>query len=268
MKMLFQMIKRFFKDRFHDQSALMAYFFMLSIFPFLIFVMSLLGYLPIYSSDVLSAIQPFVPARSYRLIENNLVSILDERRTRLTFFSFLAAFWLASMAVQALVRAMNDAYHITRKEGFLKALLKDLFLTAILVVTLTLSLLIPILEEVAHIFLSAQTDVPFSFQTWAALKWAIGSLYLFVLFTFVYKLVPSAGIPFSSVLPGSLFATVSWQAMSVGYSYYVSYASYSQLYGQLGSIIVLMIWFYFSAAVLLFGGLINAARIEKERVRT
>ncbi|WP_225221033.1 YihY/virulence factor BrkB family protein [Bacillus norwichensis] len=260
MRFILEIFKRFFAERFHDQSAQMAYFFMLSIFPFLIFVLSLLSFFPIHSTDILSTIEQFAPKGSFALIENNVILIFDRQRTKLASFSLIASFWISSMAVQSLVRAMNDAYGIIRKEGFFLALGKDLFLTAILTSTLSISLLVPIGEEVEKVFLSTHLDMPSVFyESWFLIKWGIGTIYLFFFFLLVYRLVPSGKIPFSSVLPGAVFATVGWQATSIGFSYYVSYINYSQLYGQLGSIIVLMIWFYLTAAVLLTGGLINAS---------
>ncbi|WP_339160983.1 YihY/virulence factor BrkB family protein [Siminovitchia sp. FSL H7-0308] len=264
MKIISSVFKRFFTERFHDQSAQMAYFFMLSIFPFLIFVISLLSFLPIHSADVLAAIQQYAPKGSYKLIENNVMAILSEHRTRLASISLLAAFWVSFMAVQSLVRAMNDAYGIHRQESFFLVFGKDLFLTAIIMVTLAISLLVPIGEEIGHIFLSSQLELsPVSYQTWMIIKWGIGSAYLFLFFLFFYKLVPSGKVPLSSVLPGALFSTISWQAVSIGFSYYVSYVNYSQLYGQLSSMVVLMVWFYLTAAVLLTGGLVNAAFIHQ-----
>ncbi|WP_144460585.1 YihY/virulence factor BrkB family protein [Siminovitchia fortis] len=263
MRLILDIFKRFFIDRFHDQSAQMAYFFMLSIFPFLIFVLSLLSFFPIHSTDVLSAIEQFAPKGSYALIENNVNLIFDKQRTKLASFSLIASFWISSMAVQSLVRAMNDAYSIIRKEGFFLALAKDLFLTAILMITLTISLLVPIGEEIGRVFLSSQVDMPLLFyESWFLIKWVIGTIYLFLFFLLFYKFVPSGKIPFSSVVPGAIFSTIGWQGVSIGFSYYVSYINYSQLYGQLGSIIMLMVWFYLTAAVLLVGGLINASFLK------
>ncbi|MEK3888651.1 YihY/virulence factor BrkB family protein [Bacillus sp. FSL K6-3431] len=266
MDIIFTVLKRFFTDRFHDQSAQMAYFFMLAIFPLLIFIVSLLSYLPIYSGDVLEIIEPFAPEGSYQLIKNTLINILDQKRTKLISFSLIATFWIASMAVQALVRAMNDAYRIIRKEHFFSALLKDMLLTAVLMATLAISLLVPISEEIARVFLADyQHMLPGYYHWWIIAKWAISSIYLFMFFILLYKYVPSTKIKLLSIFPGALFATAGWQAVSVGFSYYVSLADYSQLYGQLGSIVVLMIWFYLTAAVLLTGALINAAYIEKSQ---
>lgn len=265
MRILFSIIKRFFVERFHDQSAQMAYYFMLSIFPFLIFAFSIISFLPIHPDDILTAIEPFAPKGSYQLIKNNLFSIIGQHRTKLASLSLLAAFWIASMAVQSLVRAMNDAYQIVRKEGFFLALVKDMLLTVILMVTLTISLLVPIGEEIGRVFIVSQIEVsPVFQQWWFIVKWVIGSLYLLFFFLFIYKFVPSTKVQLLHTMPGAIFATIGWQSASVGFSYYVSFASYTLLYGQLGSIIVLMIWFYLTAAVLLTGGLINVAFIDKK----
>ncbi|MBS4200838.1 YihY/virulence factor BrkB family protein [Bacillus sp. FJAT-49732] len=259
-------IKRFFIDRFHDQSAQMAYYFMLSIFPFLIFALSLVSFLPIRVEDVLSAIEPFAPKGSYHLIKSNIMSILGQQQTKIASFSLLAAFWIASMAVQSLVRAMNDAFNIVRREGFFLALGKDLILTLSLMVTLTFSLLVPIAEEIGRLLLATHVQLPSSFHKWWLLsKWVIGSIYLFFFFLFLYKVVPSTKVSLLNVIPGAIFATVGWQSVSFAFSFYVSYAaSYTKLYGQLGNIIVLMIWFYFTAAVLLIGGLLNATWMENK----
>lgn len=259
--MVLAIFKRFFSDRFHDQSAQMAYFLMLAIFPFLIFLVSLFSYLPIYSGDVLEIIEPFAPQGSYTLLKQTLSGVLGQRQTKLISFSLIATFWIASMAVQALVRAMNDAYQIIRAEGFFTALLKDMLLTVILMITLGISLLVPIGEELARIFLLDYSPL----QWWFLAKWTLSSIYLFVFFILLYIYVPSSKLHLRSALPGAIFATAGWQSVSVGYAYYVSFADYSQLYGQLGSIIVLMIWFYLTAAVLLIGALINAAYIEKHK---
>ncbi|WP_242694894.1 YihY/virulence factor BrkB family protein [Pseudogracilibacillus auburnensis] len=258
--------KRFFTERFHDQSAQMAYYFMLAILPFLIFAFSLVSFLPFHVDDILAAIEPFVPEGSFRLIKVNLMSIIASQKTKIASFSLIAAFWIASMAVQSFVRAMNDAYEIVRKEGFFLALGKDFILTAGLMITLTISLLVPIAEEIIRVYISTTVELsPLFYQWWFNIKWIFGSIILFIFFVFLYKLVPSKKIEMRLTLPGAVFATIGWQGASLGFSYYVSFASYSKLYGQLGSIIVLMIWFYLTAAVLLTGAIINSEWIKKKR---
>jgi membrane protein len=75
--------------------------------------------------------------------------------------------------------------------------------------------------------------------------------------------MPSAKVTWKDVLPGAVFSTLGWQVASTGFGYYVQFGSYSQIYGQLGSIIILMVWFYLTAAILLIGGLINGNKFIK-----
>lgn len=266
MKVVLSVFKRFFIERFHDQSALMAYYFMLAIFPFLVFSFAIISLLPVQSEDVLTILEPYIPKGSFTLIEDNIMGIIGRNQTKLASFSLLAAFWIASMAVQALVRSMNEAYRVVREESFFLALGKDLILTAGLMVTLTVSLLIPIGEEIGRVFLVAHIYLSTSFYHWWTLvKWGTGSIYLFFFFLLLYKAVPSSKIRFVHALPGAIFSTVGWQTVTIGFSYYVSYfASYTKLYGYMANMIVLMIWFYFTAAVLLIGGLINASWMDKQ----
>lgn len=255
--------KRFFNERFYDHSAQMAYYFLLSMFPFLIFVFTLIGFLPIEAHGLLEMLQPYIPEGSYYILENTLLSIMNNQQKKLASFSFIATFWLSSMAVQSMVRSMNDAYRMKRKESFLKGLLFDLFLTAGLIAIFSFSIFIPIVEEIARIFVITHVSVPTSFYFWwLFVKWGMGTFFLFLFFLFLYKFFPTEKVSYRSALPGALFATIGWQGAAFAFTYYVSFGSYSQLYGQLGSVIVLIVWFYLTAAVLLIGGLINGTMNE------
>ncbi|MFC3884915.1 YihY/virulence factor BrkB family protein [Bacillus songklensis] len=259
---------RFFAEDFYDLCAQMAYYFMLSMIPFLIFMFSVIGFLPFNADNVLMMIEPFAPANTYGIIHHTLHSILDEGQGQWLPISFIATFWLASMAVQSLVRSLNYAYRFKRQEPFIHALLNDLFLTFGFMIILSLSLFVPIVERIAHTFVMSQMDVPgFWFKMWNMIKWGMGTGFLFIFFLFLYKIVPSIKLAWIKVIPGALFATLGWQWVSVIFSYYVNLGNYSKFYGQLGSIIVLMTWFYLTAVVLLTGGLINAEIYHKNSER-
>ncbi|KIL45630.1 YihY/virulence factor BrkB family protein [Jeotgalibacillus soli] len=254
-------VSRFFKERFYDQSAQTAYYFMLSIFPFLFMAFSIASFLPINSGDLLTVIEPYAPANSYDLIQYNLSAILDSGQGRVLSISVIATFWLSSMSIQSLVRSMNDVYNVKREQGFIRGLFGDFFLTMGLVVVLPLSILIPILEKLLYRWV--EQTLWFSldwFHLWAYVRWGIGTLTLFLFFWLLYRYLPSCRLSWRSVIPGAIFATIGWQAISEGFSLYVSHGDYTRLYGQLGSVIILMIWFYLTAVILLFGGLLNVYR--------
>lgn len=256
-----RIVVRFFSERFYDQSAQMAYYFMLSLFPFLIFLFSLIGFLQVNPNNILEMVEPFAPKGSYQVIRNTLESILANSQGQWLSFSLIAAFWLASMAIQSLVRSLNKAYKIRRDQSFfLQGILIDLLITLGFMFLLSFSLVIPVAENIVRQFVLTQITVEeIWYRLWFVTKWGFGTLFLFFFFTILYKVIPSIQLPWKKVFPGALFTTISWQIVSIGFSKYVGISNYTELYGQLGSIIVLMVWFYLTAAVLLIGGLINAS---------
>ncbi|TFD99247.1 YihY/virulence factor BrkB family protein [Jeotgalibacillus salarius] len=258
---------RFFKEGYYDHAAQTAYYFMLSLFPFLIMVVSSTSFLPFSSSDLIAVIRPYAPPETYGLIETNLTTILDSGQGTVISISFLSTMWLASMAIQSLVRSLTDIYKIKRRESYIKGLFSDFFLTIGFALILPLTILIPIIENVVQRI----AEETFLFDAewlviWTPLRWGIGTIILFVFFWVLYRHLPKHGLSWKDVLPGAVFAVISWQLISEGFSLFVGYGNYSQLYGQLASVVVMMIWFYLTAAVLLFGALLNVHGKEgKER---
>ena len=261
-------VKRFFQERFFDQAAMLAYYFILSTFPFLLFVLGIVALLPFTSGDVISALSLFMPEASYKLLEGTIEAIFDDSRLKIASFSILPALWISSIAVQSLVRALNDAYRVVRTKTFWRGALRDISITLALMFVLPFSLLVPVVEaalrELSTYILFVDEIVSTYVQIWFYFRWVLGTLILFIVFVFVYKWLPSVRGTFRNSWTGAMFTTIGILTVSNLFSYYSQYASYEQFYGQLGAFIVLLIWFYLAAAVILVGGIINATLIERE----
>lgn len=263
---------RFFSERYYDQAAQTAYYLMLSIFPFLLFVLSLLNFLPINLDSLLLFIEPYAPGNTYTFIENNVLRILEGNQSGVLSISLISAFWLASMAVQSLARSFAAAYEKETTLPFWRTLLHDLGVTAIFMIMIPVSLFVPIVEKGLLWFVAQAGELEtwsLWITLWPILKWITGSLFLFLFFLFFYSILPKKRLALRTIVPGALFTTLSWQFISWFYGQVVGYVSYTQIYGQLAGIIILMIWLYLSAAVLLIGGLINATSYQtrKENIR-
>jgi membrane protein len=262
-KIPLQVAKRFFNERYYDQSAQTAYYFMLSFIPFLMFVFSLIRFLPINHNDFLEVIEPYAPKNTYTFIQQTVDQINSQQPSRFFSYSLIASFWIASVAVQSLVRSLNDAYHIRRRKSFLRSLVDDFVLTFGLMVILTSSLFVPIMENIVLKLVNKTVYFQFYwYPWWYVIRWGIGTVFLFGFFLFFYHAVPSKRVLWKEALPGAIFATIGWQGASIGYAFYVSLGGYTKIYGPLGSIIVLLIWFYLTATVVLIGGLMNATILE------
>lgn len=260
--------KRFFVERFFDQAAMLAYYFILSTFPFLLFVLGIVGWLPFTSGDVISALSLVMPEASYKLLEGNIEAIFDDSRLRLASISILPALWISSMAVQSLVRSLNDAYRLIRHKSFLRGALQDIAVTLALMFVLPFSLIVPVVEatlrEVSTYIIFVDDFVMKYAQIWFYFRWIVGALILFSVFLLVYRWLPSHRGTFVNSWPGAVFATIGILLVSNFFSYYSQFANYERFYGQLGAFIILLIWFYLAASVILLGGLLNATLIEKK----
>lgn len=259
MKVIRALFIRFWENRLYDVSAQQAYYFLMSMFPFLVVVFTLLGYFPVSSETVLNLIKPYAPPNAYELIRANLDSILNNRRGHVLSISLAGTIWLTFMGVQSVVRSLNYAYEVVKPRPWLRELGIGLLLTVGIIFGVVTSLLLPVFGSVIGRSVAIVLGLPPVFLLqWNIARWLFSSLLLFAVFISLYIIAPNTRVKGKHALPGAVFATVGWQAISLGFSWYVSFANYTLIYGNLGSIIVLMIWFYLSAMILLLGGLLNA----------
>src|SRR5690606_33581766 len=129
------------------------------------------------------------------------------------------------------------------------------------------ALLIPVFGKNIGIYIFSKLGKTAEFiHVWSTIRWFISSLILFIVFSVVYTITPNRKIQCLTVLPGAIFSTVGWIASSIGFSFYVNnFGNYTLMYGSLGVIIVLIIWFYLTGAVLIIGGEINGLNEEMKR---
>ncbi|MED0665511.1 YihY/virulence factor BrkB family protein [Bacillus badius] len=264
-KFIQRIASRFFNEQFFDRAAQTAYYLLLSVVPFLIFMLSIVSFFPIDENDVLSVIRPYAPANTYDLIHENVKAVLEKGKGQLVSVSFFSTFWLSSMAIQSLVRSLNQAYRVKRRQSFFQGVIRDLGVTLIFMFLVPLSLFIPLAERLLYLLISTEalitieTVAPF-LAIWTMIKWGLGSVFLFVFFILFYKILPSGKQEIKEVIPGASFAVFSWQAMSVIFGEYAGVVNYTRIYGHLAGIIILTLWFYLTAVVLLIGGLINSEK--------
>lgn len=264
-----KLASRFFKERFFDQAAQTAYYLLLSMFPFLIFLFSLLSYLPVDEEMFLAFIKPFAPSEAYIIIEQNVRAIIFKVQGKVLYTSLAVAFWLSSVAVQSLARSLDQANGYIRRYAFWKVLIRDLAVTFLFMLVLSLSLFLPLVERVLHEVIT-HYDVIEQWSgwlyIWPLVKWGLGTLFLILFFLLFYKVVPTGRMRVKEVIPGALFSAIGWQLFSLFFGSYVAKVDYTKLYGQLSGIILLVLWFYFTAVILMISGLLNAElRVSSRR---
>lgn len=243
----------------------LAFFFLLSLFPLLIFMFTLLPYFNLDQEQIFILIRDFAPESVALLIESTLGEILNNRNSGLLSIGALATVWSASKGMNALTKALNLSYNKEESRSFIVARGMSVVFTVMLIVVLVVALVLPVFGQQIGVLAFSYLGLEEGFLFWwNSLRFAIPPLIIFAVFTLIYWLVPNIKLRFISVLPGAAFAAVGWIVTSLGFSFYVgNYANYSGTYGSIGAIIVLMMWLYFSGIILMLGGQINAVTSER-----
>lgn len=254
----------------HDSlgySAQLAYFFLLSLFPLLITMFSLLPYLPLKTEDIMYFISDFAPDETITFIDSTLDTLLEKHNGGILSFGIIATLWAASNGMNAIIRAMNLAYEIDDDRPFFIVRGLSVLLTIVMIAVFIIALLLPVFGKHIGIYISSKFGYTDQFiDTWNTIRFILSSVILFIVFSAVYFLTPNRKMKCATVVPGAVFSTIGWILASMGFSFYVNnFGNYTFMYGSLGVIIVLMMWFYITGAVLIIGGEINGLNEENKR---
>ncbi|MBS1843577.1 MAG: YihY/virulence factor BrkB family protein [Actinobacteria bacterium] len=260
--------KEFQEDNMTDWAAALTYYGLLSLFPALIAMVSLIGIFGDPTSttgsltEIISEIGPKSAAETF---EGPIKSITESSGTAgLALIGGLAAsVWSASGYTGAFMRASNVIYETPEGRPFWKLRPLQLLVTLGMIVLLALlavSLVLtgPVVEAVAGPLGIGQTAV----DVWNIAKWPVMALVFLLMLAVLYYASPNVKLRgFKWVTPGSLVAIVVWIVASALFAFYVSnFGSYNKTYGTLGGLIALLVWFWISNLAILFGHELNAER--------
>lgn len=257
--------KRFMEDDYLGIAAQLAYFFLLSLLPLLIFIATLFPYLPITQNDLIGLIRDFAPASTIDLLEKSL-SEISKKNTALLSFGIIGTVWSASNGINSIMKVLNRSYDVKEERSFIKARFMAILLTIAMIIVIVLALILPVFGRQIGLFLFSRLELSDQFLTvWNALRWIVSPIIICIIFTGLYWLAPSKKFSCRKAIPGAIFTTIGWIVTSFAFSYYVSnFWNYSATYGSIGAIIVLMIWFYITGIIIIFGGDLNAFISKKE----
>jgi membrane protein len=213
--------KGFFQDlivRMRDvdisgMGAQLAYFFLLSFFPLLIFIVTLVPYLNLDEENVFDFIQTIVPTEVFLLTQGTLTEILTTQSGGgLLSIGILGTIWSASRGVNALIKTLNGAYETEPKSGLINRGWSLVF-TIALVVVLLLVLLVPIFGQHIAYSLFNYLGVEETFASfWNMIQWILPPILIFIVLSLMYWMIPNTDprLRVVSVLPGAIFSTISW----------------------------------------------------------
>jgi membrane protein len=261
----------------HDllaRAAQLSYYFLLALFPLLIFLMTLLGYFTAAGSQLrdslLSYLSKVMPSSAVMLVYATLDEVTAKRGGGKLSFSLLAALWVASSGMGAISDTLNVAYNVRESRPWWKVRLISVSLTMALAILLLAALTIVLYG--GRIGDSIANGVGFGRAftvAWHLLQWPIMLTFVYLTFELIYHFAPDRRHRgWQKLAPGALIALVLWLVISFSLRVYLHFFnSYSLTYGSLGALIVLMLWFYLTGMAVLIGGEINSELEDRAKRR-
>lgn len=267
--------KRAFKDFQDDDmstyAAALTYRILLALFPFLIFLLTLLGALNLqgFFDWLLEQAQSAFPSGVYTQFETVVQQVRGGASGGLLSFGLIGALWAASGGIRSVMHAINVAYDVKEERSLLKKYPMSLLFTIGLAIVLISAVALMLLGPQVMEWLADPIGLGSVFVTvWTWLRIPVAIVLMMVAVAMVYYFFPNVNEPLRLVSPGSVVAVVAWVLASIAFSIYVSnFANYNATYGSLGGIIVLLLYFYISSLTLLFGAEVNAV-VYKEKAAT
>lgn len=252
--------REFSNDNVPLLAAAQAYYYLLSLVPMLILALSILPYLNLDPDQAMETMQGMMPGELADIFEDQLADILTEQRGGLLTFGIIGTIWSASNGMNAFIKAQNEAYDVKEDRSFIKARLISIALTFGLILALIVALVLPVFGDAIIGFILSAGILPAEFEVlFQVLRYVVSVVVIAIVFAGLYHFAPNIKIPFKYSLPGALFATLALQITSLGFSFYISnFGNYTETYGSLGGIIILMLWLFLIGIILVVGAEVNA----------
>lgn len=241
-------------------SNALTYKLLIAIFPFIIFLMTLMGFLNIGLGKYLSDISNVLPEPAQEILDTFLTEVVETKRVSLLSTSFLISIYSASTGFNSIIQGLNKAYGEQDKRPFIKKRGTSVLLVFIFAVLVYFALFLFIFNDFIKNIIIKYTILEF-------IPYFLDSLFLYVfiglilliMVLVIYKIAICKKVTIASIFPGALFTVVFWLILSKGFNIYINnFSRYSKVYGSIGGIFVLVIWINMISLILLLGGQINA----------
>lgn len=248
------------RDDIFALASQLAYYLVLSFFPFLMFLFTLIGFINLDSTTVLEALQTILPITVFELVETIILEIVDSQNTGLLGVSVLLAVWTASSGFRAVIKGVNKAYNLHENRNYIRRAIMSFLSIIALAITILLSLSLLVFGDVISKHLIS--NLPFTEVlniVWNILRYGVIILILILIFASIYRYTPAEKVKWKYVLPGAVFTTIGWLIISLVFSFYINnYSNYSRFYGSLAAVFILMIWLFLTSIIFMLGVEINA----------
>ncbi len=261
----YRLYERAMEEDIMSSAAQVAFYFSFALFPLLLFLVSLFGII-LGSADDLRGelfyyLRQVMPNSAYELVQTTIVEVTTGSSGGKLTLGFFIALWSASAGVDSLRIALNSVYNLRETRDWWKTKLLSLSFTFVITILVSVALAIVFYgwKFVSFSLSSMSLPIPSPFFL-VIIQWVAILIVLLIVFGLLFNYIPNHS-PFKWIwiTPGAITGIILWLILSNGFRLYLNYFnSYNKTYGSLGAVIILMLWLYLTALVILIGGLINS----------
>lgn len=253
------------EDHVSAYAAQAAFFLILSVFPFVILVLTFTRFLPVRQSDFIFVLKEILPNEIEAWVLTVLEEIMQNSGNTLMSFSIIVALWSAARGILSISNGLNSVYRTEESRNYF--VLRGIATIHTLIVAVALVVLLIVFVFGNSLYQIILVKIPFmnSIATLIlSVRVAAGFALLFLMFVAMYKGLPNHKISLRQATPGALFSAISWIIVSFAFSIYVNhFSNYSRVYGSVAGVAIAMVWIYMMMNLVLWGGELNAFIMEQ-----
>ncbi len=246
-------------DKVPDLGAQTTYYLLLALFPFFIFLLSVLQYTPLEYETIIITLEDLLPEEAHEIIFGTIEEVFTGSSGALLSFGVVAALWSSLKGANALIKGVNTAYNVEETRNFFQVKAVALLTTIGVPIVILLAFFFIVFGQVLGTYVFDFFGLSDYFiDLWSWMRFPIPIAVMVLFFMIFYKFAPNQQLKFRNVFWGALFTVIFWLIASLGFSFYVNnFGNYSTVYGSLGSVVVILLWLYISSIIIIVGGEVN-----------
>ncbi len=253
-----ELIGKIGQDRVGAYAAQSAFFILFSMIPIILLLMTMVRYTPVTKADVLSAVLSVFPTTFESLITDIINQVYNESMA-IVPVTIVTALWAAGKGMMALAAGLNTIYDYKETRNYVQLRLRGTFYTVLLLLVIFALLVLSVFGHSLTTFV--EEHIPLGKDVISYIVSASGYVTPFLmagLMLLMYRFLPNRKESFFHQLPGAVFTTVGWMIISWIFSIYLDvFTGFSTMYGSMTTLVLIMLWMYFTMYIALLGGEVN-----------
>ena len=261
--------KKMQDDHIPAYSAQAAFFIIISFFPFIMLIISIIKYLPITESSMLLFFSRLFPSGVSSMVVSivNNIYITDSSMTLISITA-VSTLWSAGKGFLSIMTGLNKVFSIKETRGYLYLRVTSAFYTLIFAIMVIATMILFVFGNLLYIWIEKKVPILADMALLIiSVRTIIGLITLLIFFVLIYLFIPNRKAKVMEEIPGALICAAGWMGFSYAFSYYIdNFSNFSATYGSLTVIVLFMLWMYFLMYILFIGAQFNRLLEDKHFV--